>query len=75
MLDAFRTYLEGRRKEIARALTPGQGLDTWDPFLNGFGQGVQCGLEIAEGLVYSYLEWAARGTHNPDAGPSEIMDH
>lgn len=57
----FLRYLERRQAEVGRAVGPGVGLDSPDPFLNGFGQGVRCGLELAAGLAHSYLECVAGG--------------
>lgn len=65
-LEAFRSYLEKRRLEICEAMSPGVGLETWDPYLSGFAQGMRTGLEIAEDLVYAYSEWIRRGIPYPD---------
>lgn len=66
ILEAFRSYLEKRRIELSEALNPGMGLETWDPYLSGFAQGMKCGLEIAEDLVRSYAEWVTREVYWPD---------
>ena len=48
ILGGYREYLEKRRGDLTEALTNGMGLDTWDPYLTGFSQGIKSGLEIAE---------------------------
>ena len=59
-------YLERRREELAKSLTPGEALDTWDPYLNGYARGMQAGLEMASDLIISYSEWARRNIYHPD---------
>jgi hypothetical protein len=60
-LDSFQDYLQGRTEEVGRALNPGAGLDSGDPYLNGFGDGVIVGLKLAKGFIFSYMESTRRG--------------
>ena len=53
-MNAFNDYFGKRCEEIAEAF--GHGLDTADDYLNGFAQGVQSGLDIAQGLIYVRME-------------------
>lgn len=53
-MNAFNDYFGKRCEEIAEAI--GHGLDTADPYLNGFAQGMQSGLDIAQGLIYVRIE-------------------
>lgn len=74
ILEAFRSYLEKRRLEITEALSPGMSLETWDPYLNGLSQGMKTGLEIAEDLVLSYIEWVTREVYWPDERSFKYLD-
>jgi hypothetical protein len=74
ILEAFRQYFGKRRGELNEALSNGMGLDTWDPYLSGFSQGMRSGLEIAEDLVYSYKEWVTREVYWPDERDLADMD-
>lgn len=74
IIEAFREYLSHRREELSEALNPGMGLETWDPYLNGFAQGMKTGLEIAEDLCISYSEWVMREVHFPDERSFKWMD-
>ena len=71
-LEAFRSYLDKRRGELIEALSS-ERLDTWDPYLNGFSQGMKTGLEIAEDLVWSYMEWVTREVYRPDERSPKYM--
>jgi hypothetical protein len=53
-MNAFNDYFGKRCEEIAEAF--GHGLDTADDYLNGFAQGMQSGLDIAQGLIYVRME-------------------
>ena len=53
-MNGFNDYFGERCEEIAE--TFGRGLDTADDYLNGFAQGVQSGLDIAQGLIYVRME-------------------
>jgi len=72
-LAAFRSYLRKRSSELTEALTAGVGLDTWDPYLNGFALGMKSGLQVAEDLVYSYAEWVTREVYYPDERSAQFM--
>ena len=65
-LETFRSYFEKRRLEISEAMDPGARLETWNPYLSGFAQGMKTGLDIAEDLVYAYTELVSRGVPRPD---------
>jgi len=65
-LGGYREYLEKRKEDLTEALTNGVGMDTWDPYLTGFSQGMKSGLEVAEDLVFSYYEWLSRDIPRPD---------
>ena len=75
ILSAFRSYLEKRRVEMSEAMNPGMGLETWDPYLLGFSQGMKSGMEIAEDLIYSYMEWVRREVYWPDERSFQYMNH
>jgi len=57
-------YVKKRCGELGGSV---EAVDTWDPYLIGYGAGMNAGLEAAIGMIFSYAEWAERGILFPDS--------
>ena len=64
-MNAFNDYFGKRCEEIAETFA--RGMDTADDYLNGFAQGMQSGLDIAQGLIYVRMERLMQEMYPQDA--------